>query len=70
MNGQIMKQVSVMKEAIKESRESEILNRELLEKVREKSEKIHNLKQIEKQLKELISSKDLVIEQLQDRLCI
>ena len=65
-----MKQVSVMKEAIKESRESEILNRELLEKVREKSEKIHNLKQIEKQLKELISSKDLVIEQLQDRLCI
>jgi len=45
-----MKQVAIMKEAIKESRDSEILNKELLEKTKVRNDKITELKANEKVL--------------------
>ena len=39
-----MSQVTIMKDAIKESRECEILNKELLESNKAKNEKLNSLK--------------------------
>ena len=44
LNKKIMSQVTIMKDAIKESRECEILNKELLESNKAKNEKINSLK--------------------------
>ena len=44
LNGKIMGQVSIMKEAIKDSRETEIRNKHLLESLKQKTEGIAALK--------------------------
>ena len=49
-NKKILAQVTVMKEAIKESRDCEILNKQLLETNKAKTEKVNALKNQEKML--------------------
>jgi len=44
LNSTIMKQVIIMKEAIKDSRDCELMNKELLEKNKDKNDKIVQLK--------------------------
>ena len=53
-----MDQVGIMKEAIKESRESEVLNKELLMLSKDKTDKIASLKINEKMLQDQLKSKD------------
>ena len=63
-----MSQVTIMKDAIKESRECEILNKELLESNKAKNEKINSLKNQEKMLLDQVSRKDQYIEKLKERI--
>ncbi len=68
LNKCIMKQVSIMKEAIKDSKEREALNMELLEKNRQKSAKIELLKQNEILLQDQLTFKERKISKLNDKI--
>ena len=68
LNRCIMKQVSIMKEAIKDSKEREALNMELLEKNRQKSAKIEVLKQNETLLQDQLTFKEKKIDKLNDKI--
>lgn len=68
MQAQILKQMSLMKEAIKDSQQCEIINKELLEKLQLKNEKMSTLKASEKMLLDQAKTKDEYIKKLKQRI--
>jgi len=57
-----------MKEAIKDSRDSEIMNKELLTKNKDKNERIQNMKSNEKLLMDQMKENQKYIAQLKERI--
>lgn len=57
-----------MKEAIKDSRDSEIMNKELLTKNKDKNERIQNMKSNEKLLIDQMKENQKYIAQLKERI--
>ena len=62
LNKSIMNQVSIMKEAIKDSRDTEIRNKQLLEQLKAKTESMNCLKLSEKQQNDTLIAKDEYIQ--------